>query len=338
MILDNNIDKFETNILMQINHILEQKHNNRTLSEMSFTDRSFLNGIIRKLKPNKILEIGLVAGGSSAIILNAIKDFENSTLYSIDYNTKYYQDNSKNTGFIVNDYLPELKNKWNLYTGGVSAKFIEDIGNNIDVCLLDTMHCNPGEILDFLTVLPYLKENAILILHDTLLYAMEPYIYNFRYGCTTNGTLFSAIKGKKIHPNEGHFGNFGNIGAIILDSDIKDRVFDYIYLLTLPWSYLPTDLDIMYFQKLFSKNYDAKINEYFNGIVLGNSKNFIEMRKTNELNNSFNNKLSDFDNKFISFDNKLNLIDNKLNSLINKLAWWIPIKKARNKFRNDLMN
>ena len=195
MILDNNIDKFETNILMQINHILEQKHNNRTLSEMSFTDRSFLNGIIRKLKPNKILEIGLAAGGSSAIILNAIKDFENSTLYSIDYNTKYYQDNSKNTGFIVNDYLPELKNKWNLYTGGVSAKFIEDIGNNIDVCLLDTMHCNPGEILDFLTVLPYLKENAVVILHDTLLYGMEPYIYNFRYGCTTCGTLFSAIKG-----------------------------------------------------------------------------------------------------------------------------------------------
>ncbi len=150
--------------------------------------------------------------------------------------------------------------------------------------------------------------------------------------------LVQSRGGGKIHPNEGHFGNFGNIGAIILDSDIKDRVFDYIYLLTLPWSYLPTDLDIMYFQKLFSKNYDTKINEYFNGIVLSNSKNFIEMRKTNELNNSFNNKLSAFDNKLISLDNKVNLIDNKLNSLINKLAWWIPIKKIRNKFRNDLMN
>lgn len=320
-------EKFETDILMQINHILEKKHNNNGFSEMSFTDRAFLNGIIRKTKPNKILEIGLAAGGSSAIILNAIKDFENSTLFSIDYNTKYYNDNSKDTGFIVNDYLPELKNKWHLYTGGVSAKFIEDIGNNIDVCFLDTTHCNPGEILDFLTVLPYLKENAVVILHDTLLYGIEPYIYNFRLGCTTNGTLFSAIKGKKIHANEGYFGNFGNIGAIILDSDIKDRVFDYIYLLTLPWcSYVPTDLDIMYFQKLFSKNYDAKINEYFNGIVLGSSKNFIEMRKTNELNNSFNNKL-------ISLDNKVNFIDNKFNSLINKLAWWIPFKKKRDEFR-----
>ena len=34
----------------------------------------FLNGIIRKFKPKKCLEIGVSKGGSSVIILNAIKD------------------------------------------------------------------------------------------------------------------------------------------------------------------------------------------------------------------------------------------------------------------------
>lgn len=38
----------------------------------------FINGIIRKLKPKKCLEIGVSNGGSSILILNAIKDIENS--------------------------------------------------------------------------------------------------------------------------------------------------------------------------------------------------------------------------------------------------------------------
>ena len=40
----------------------------------------FINGIIRKYKPKKCLEIGVAAGGSSIIILNAIKDIKNSFL------------------------------------------------------------------------------------------------------------------------------------------------------------------------------------------------------------------------------------------------------------------
>ena len=35
--------------------------------------REFLNGIVRKFKPKKILEIGVAEGGSSIVILNAIK-------------------------------------------------------------------------------------------------------------------------------------------------------------------------------------------------------------------------------------------------------------------------
>lgn len=51
---------------------------------MSEHERRFLNGIIRELKPEKILEVGVSAGRSSVIILNAIKDIEDAKLYSID--------------------------------------------------------------------------------------------------------------------------------------------------------------------------------------------------------------------------------------------------------------
>ena len=33
-------------------------------------------------------------------------------------------------------------------------------------------------------------------------------------------------------------------------------------------------------------------------------------------------------------DNKINLVDNKINNVINFIAWWIPIRKWRDKFRN----
>ena len=92
------LEKFETNYLNDINDILNDRtynNGNHTVSEMSYKQRALLNGIIRKSKPKKILEVGVSAGGSSAIILNAIKDMNNSFLYSIDYANMYYRNKSK---------------------------------------------------------------------------------------------------------------------------------------------------------------------------------------------------------------------------------------------------
>ena len=47
-------------------------------SEMSKQDRYFLNSMLLRNKPNKILELGVSAGGSSVIILNTLKSFKES--------------------------------------------------------------------------------------------------------------------------------------------------------------------------------------------------------------------------------------------------------------------
>jgi predicted O-methyltransferase YrrM len=52
---------------------------------MEPSEQYFINGIIRKAKPKKVLEIGVAAGGSSCIILNAIKDDASAHLFSEDY-------------------------------------------------------------------------------------------------------------------------------------------------------------------------------------------------------------------------------------------------------------
>ena len=54
------------------------------------------------------LEIGVAHGGSSIVILNAIKDIENSVLVSLDIYKEFYHDPSKLTGYKVNEQFPEL--------------------------------------------------------------------------------------------------------------------------------------------------------------------------------------------------------------------------------------
>lgn len=169
----NKPENFQTELVDEINEILDSKPNDSsTLSQMTYKERCFLNGIIRQNKPKKILEVGVSAGGSSAVILNSIKDCDEARLYSVDYSERWYIDDSKHTGFAIDSQFSHLKDKWQLYTGGTTAKFIEQIGGDIDLCLIDTVHANPGEFLDFLIVLPYLKKNAIVVLHDTCFHAV----------------------------------------------------------------------------------------------------------------------------------------------------------------------
>ena len=312
----NKPEKFENEILDEINEILSG------VSEMTYLQRCFLNGIIRQTKPKKILELGVSAGGSSAIILNAIKDFDSSKLYSVDYNTKLYYDNTKNTGFIIDEKFSHLKNNWKLYTEGTAAKYLEEIGGEIDLCLIDTMHVNPGEFLDFLIVLPYLKKNAILIFHDIALHYSREH-------CYTNGVLFSCLKGKKLTFNEGLWNKYANIGAVILDENIMDNISDYVYLLTLPWYHLPTYDDILDCQKLFSKNYGKEIVDIFMNIILHNRKLFIENREV------FTVKEKEVIKENINYTkNNVNKLYKNFNLLINCIASWIPIRKLRDNFRN----
>ena len=326
------------------NHILNDI--NVDCSEMNEIDKKFLNGVIRQVKPKKILEVGVAAGNSSVIILNAIKDIDGALLYSIDYNKMHYSIKNKETGFIVKEKYPNLLNKYKLYTGGVSAKFLNEIGYDIDLCLLDTAHANPGEFLDFLMVLPYLKRNAIVIIHDVCFHTFRN---SFRE-CYTCGVLFSCIDSKqKIIAKDIYFNQIGNIGMAVLSDNIMNRIYDYFHLLTLSWKYLLSDEDIFIITNFLSKHYGEKYADLFKNISLFyNTKDKILY---NNVTNMYNNLYaSDDTNSNISLEksNGINLLGYSFNNeyfriyflflkitfKINDIAWWIPIRKWRDKFRN----
>jgi predicted O-methyltransferase YrrM len=231
---------------------------------MSVNEYYFVNGLIRLYKPKKLLEIGVCSGGMSAAILNSIKDIKGAILYSCDLEKKNYKINSNNykVGHFVFKKFPNLMNKWKLYTGNTTSAFIENIGGNIDFVFIDTAHVMPGEVLNIIEILPFLKKNAIIafddINHQTRVsLAKIPYFYS------CNNLLFSILKGKKIL--------FNNIlskqGAVILESNQKKYYFDYFYLLLHNWSYMPNKFELNTIRKLVEKYYSPYLLYIFDVAV-----------------------------------------------------------------------
>jgi predicted O-methyltransferase YrrM len=251
--------------------ILEQLDNAYTkVSEMTTDQRSFLNTMILRNKPEKVLEIGVSAGGSSVIILNAIKNFFNAKLYSIDLYEQWYKDSGKKTGYIVDNY-PQLKGQWKLFTGGLALKFMDKIGGDIDFCLIDTAHVNPGEIFDILMVLPYLKEDAIIVFHDVVLhtYCFVERKYELGRKSITNNLLMSAVTGRKyLQGNYVKMGEkyFSNIAGIKINLNTKENIFEIFNLLMIKWSYLPTEREKNEIISYFEKYYDVYFINYLKDV------------------------------------------------------------------------
>ena len=70
--------------------------------------------MIRKFKPWNWIEIGVAYGGSPVLILNAIKDYPDSKLISIDLFTSK---NNKTIWYFIKKIFHELTNKWKLFVG-----------------------------------------------------------------------------------------------------------------------------------------------------------------------------------------------------------------------------
>ena len=196
----------------------------------------FINGIIRKYKPKNCLEIGVSRGGGSIIILNAIKDIEGSSLISLDLNDKLYNNQSEYTGSNVKKYFPQLanNNKWKLYTGKQPHIFLDEINKKFDFLFLDTSHLAPGELINIIEVLPFLKENAIIILHDIMFHLPSHHYYRIKEIKYHPSMIYlmTALEGKKYIMNHKRF-QFENIGAIILSKHQKKYYLNYFLLLYL---------------------------------------------------------------------------------------------------------
>ena len=259
---------------------ITEKMKNESGWILSLDDAFLINGLIRKLKPKICLEIGVARGGSSILILNAIKDFPDSKLISIDLNTKW-RDKEK-IGYLVEQKFPELMNKWQLFLGDMPHTFLSKLNLKFDFFFLDTAHVSPGEFLNLIEALPFLNENAIVVLHDTILhfaYAMKTNLLSVAKMIPTQIYLLSALIGEKIIPQQ-KIHDFDNIGAICLAENQKKYYLNYFLLIMTIWQYMPSDSQLDGLRKFIEKYYEDKtLLRIYDNSVFYNKQFFINLQQ-----------------------------------------------------------
>lgn len=248
--------------------------------EMTRGNHGFLCGMIKKTKPNKLVEIGVAEGGTTSIIMNALAMLKlESHMWSVDLNKRFYMDDSIKTGY---EY-----DKLKKYIGGESthqfllgksiASQIDKIGKNIDMVILDTVHKLPGEILDFLAILPYLSPNAVIILHDINLNYVRgtkrgkknnrQTIIRSREDIATKVLWQTVAADKYISIN--NIEEMG-IGAFRVNDDTYKYIQSIFFSLTLTWSYNVSEIEE--YRDIYKKYYNDECLKLFDIAVHTNRR------------------------------------------------------------------
>ena len=235
-----------------------------------------INGIIRKRKPKKCLEIGVGKGSLSLLILNAIKDLKNSFLVSIDLYHHVPDESSKRVGYKVEKYFSKEIKNWKLLLGDMPYKTLEKLNLKFNFVIIDTTNKMPGEVLNIIEVMPFLEDNAIIIFPNLLSHIKNDFI-NQNKTIPTSMLLMSSLVGKKIiYYNKNKI--MGNVGVIFLAKNQKKYYENYFLLLMCLWEDMLTD-ELIFKYRLFIEKYYKNQNliNIFENAVLHNKeyqKNF----------------------------------------------------------------
>lgn len=236
--------------------------------EMSSHESAFLCGLIKQYKPRKILEVGIAAGATTGIIIEAAGqlDYGHIDMYSVDLSVSYYRDKNKSqrqSGFmadsIINKYASTISH--NFFLGKYLPEVLDDIGYGIDFFVLDTVHAMPGEFLDYISVLPFLKEGAVVVLHDT-----EYHLYHqTNPSCGfSNNLLYGMMCGDKItqfDPSRPFL--LPNITAMVITSDSKKYINNVFWGFSYKWEYIISTNEFEIYRNWYSKFYDKDSIQVF---------------------------------------------------------------------------
>lgn len=250
------------------------------VSEMTGTELEFLCGLIRKYEPEKLVEIGVAAGGTSIVVLDELQKVSpHARMWSLDIAKDYYSDVSKKTGYMIEKYRAEqtVSVEHCLVTGDYAPKSLEKIGRDIDFLILDTVHSLPGEMLDFLAFLPFLKKGAVVVLHDIILNHLSE--NNNRFATQV---LIDSVVAEKLTPITVG-GGYPGIGAFRVTDDTFKYIEDVFNAFLITWTYFPSDTEIDLYRHVYQNFYTEKLIYIFDEAVRLNRYTYERARMKKEL-------------------------------------------------------
>lgn len=234
--------------------------------EMTEFESAFLCGLIKELKPKKIVEVGVAGGGTTAVILKCLQllGVESEVeLISMDLAEKFYREKDKRTGYLADELLSSnvaFHHKFVL--GKLLPEVIDEIGGDIDMVILDTVHSMPGEMLDFLAIYPYLSPNACVLLHDlsSNISGQNPLAF-------ATQLVFSSVSAKKIIMQDiNKPGKIPNIGGFIINENTTENIGYVLSSLIITWRYIMSEKWFNIYHTHYLKHYGIEFAELFDSI------------------------------------------------------------------------
>ena len=344
----------------QINQYLEKYH-----LLMSHVQMGFLSSLIEQNKFNNILEIGVFQGVNSIFMLKAgLSSNDNFNLYSIDLATdkNFY-------GKVAMDTLNDKeKEHYHLFLGKSVFDIEEIIPENIkfDLVFIDAAHSHPLSLLDLIYSIPYLNKDALIFLHDIIDYDEpawgESYIFEAWSGdkyrlYDYDNKVFSNMGCIKLHDNPQNM--YKDLKIIAHNKFMANPWFVNNYnhnkynhnnmtvkavddILTFGLGLEDKDLDKIkiYMDKHYDKIFSYEILEIFKHNLSEYKRNCLYNIHQSRLLHSFSQRIMNLEigNNDSSLNKRISNLEYGFRKVIDSLAWWIPIRKWRDNFRNKLFD
>ena len=197
----------------------------------NIVEHAFLIGVIQYFKCKTMCEVGVSSGFTSAVLLSAAREFdENPLLYGIDFAEKVYSNKSKAVGSALLDSYQELSRFLNLNTSSTTLDVPEIITNQLDFAFIDGNHYHPWATLDFINLLPFLKKESIVCIHDVRLPRGWQQGGVYLYECSSMPKLRGFDEKRNTQTN---------IGMLRIDDDIDNIYTSIVKSLGLQWQTFP---------------------------------------------------------------------------------------------------
>ena len=126
---------------------------------MCITDRIMLYALVRGLRPQRAIEIGVRWGGSARIITAAMEDNGIGRLVGLDPHPEAFRGQPK-----------QLYGRYKLVSGyspDDTKVAVREVDGPLDFVFIDALHIHDAVLADFRGVIPYLGMKAHVLFHDT---------------------------------------------------------------------------------------------------------------------------------------------------------------------------
>ncbi len=186
-----------------------------------------------------------------------------TSLYSIDRANKtkklqngYQTGDVCEIGYIAQETFPEFyqSGKAKLFIGKDASEIIESFHETFDFVILDTAHIHPIETLNFLTILPYLTDDAVVVLDDVMLH-FESLSHSY-----ATRLLFDTVVADKLCIDGDDYIS-QNVVAFQITADTHKYIADVFRSLMFPWNMLTSDIEMI--QPFIERHYDDKLVHAF---------------------------------------------------------------------------